>query len=194
MEKALNNTYFLLRHGKNIHQADKKDTIYGYPDDDPPCELLPEGIEEARRAGEYLIDKEVTLIISSDTLRTRQTAGIVADIIGYEKDIVLDEGLRDNDWGIFNGKKKSELWNHYGNDRMKAFDHAPPEGESWSDCKRRVFARFEEFESHYSGETILIVSHSNPLWLLDGALNGLKDEELLAGYDKIIKTGEVRKI
>lgn len=194
MEKALNNTYFLLRHGKNIHQAEKKDTIYGYPDDDPPCELLPEGMEEAREAGDYLSDKGVTLIISSDTLRTRQTGEIVAGIIGYDKEIILDEGLRDNDWGIFNGKKKAELWDYYSNDKMKAFDEAPPKGESWSDCRSRIFKRFEEFEKNYSGEVILIVSHSNPLWLLDGALNGLSDEELLAGYDKIIKTGEVRKI
>ena len=195
MKKTLNNNYYILRHGKNIHQTEKKDIVYGYPDDEPPCPLIEEGVEEAKKAGEYLKDKGIDLIISSDTLRTIQTARQVAEIIGYEDDlIILDSRLRDNDWGEFNNGEKKRVWDYYGNDKIRAFKEAPPKGESWNDCRRRVVDCLKDLERKYINKTILIVSHSNPLWLLDGEINTLSDQELLDNYENIIKTGEVRKL
>ncbi|MDD4409022.1 MAG: histidine phosphatase family protein [Candidatus Pacebacteria bacterium] len=195
MKKSLNNEYYLLRHGKNIHQTEKKDIVYGYPDDIPPCCLIEKGIEESKEAGQYLKDKGIDLIICSDTLRTRQTAAEVASVINHDKEkIIYDARLRDSNWGVFCQKDKKEVWNYYDNDKIRAFEIAPPEGESWNDCRNRVIECLDELEKKYDNKTILIVSHSNPLWLLEGTLNGLSDQELLDGYSKIIKTGEVRKI
>ncbi len=195
MNKVLNNEYYLLRHGKNIHQTEKKDIVYGYPDDNPPCALIEEGVLEARRAGEFLKDKSIDYIFSSDALRTRQTSEEVSRIIEYDPNkIIYDLRLRDNNWGIFNGRSKKEVWDYYENERIKAFSIPPPHGESWHDCQNRIIDFFEEIESGYSGRTILIVSHSNPLWLLEGALKGLSDQQMLDGYGDIIKTGEIRKI
>jgi len=189
------NKYFLLRHGQNIHQTEKRNIVYGYPDDNPPCVLIEEGIEEAKKAGELLLNKNIDLIICSDTLRTRQTAEIVAQIIGYEiKNIIFEERLRDKNWGIFGGKLKSSVWDYYGNDKSKAFDIAPEGGETWKDCQKRIVNVFGELEQKYLGKNILIVSHSNPLWLLEGHLNGLTNQEMLDGYKDIIKTGEVKEL
>lgn len=190
-----NNNYYLLRHGKNIHQGEKKDTIYGYPDDNPPCELNEEGTTEAKNAGNFLKDKNIDLIISSDILRTCHTAEIVAQIIEYDtNNIVLDKRLRDSNWGIFATRKKQELWDFYGGDKIKAFEIAPEGGESWTDCKNRMIDLFQELEKNYNEKTILIVSHSNPLWLLDGYLKNISNQELLDNYSNIIKTGEVRQL
>jgi phosphohistidine phosphatase SixA len=76
MKVNLKNRYFFLRHGKNIHQTELKDIIYCYPDDETPCSLIEEGIEQAKKAGEELKDKKIEYIYCSDILRTRQTAKI----------------------------------------------------------------------------------------------------------------------
>ncbi|MCK9393175.1 histidine phosphatase family protein [bacterium] len=195
MKKILRNKYFLLRHGKNVHQVEKKDIAYCYPDDSPPCELIEEGVKEATNAGNYLKGLGIDIIICSDTLRTKQTAEIVADMIDYEeKDIVFESRLCDKNWGTFGGKQKTEIWNYYNEDKIKAFDIAPPLGETWHECQQRIVDVFDELENQYKEKVILIVSHSNPLWLLEGYLNDNTEQEMLNAYDKIIKTGEVRKI
>lgn len=188
------NNYYLLRHGKNIHQCEKKDIIYGYPDDNPPCDINKEGINEAKNAGIGLKDSSIDLIICSDVLRTRHTAEIVAETIGYNKNIIYDERLRDNNWGIFAGKLKQELWDFYGGEKIRAFSLAPKNGETWKDCQNRMVAVVTELEKKYLGKNILIVSHSNPLWLLEGYYKKLDNQEMLDGYDSIIKTGEVRQL
>ncbi|MDD5639476.1 MAG: histidine phosphatase family protein [Candidatus Pacebacteria bacterium] len=193
--KNYKNKYFLLRHGKNIHQTEKNNIVYGYPDDNPPCELIPEGIEEVKNAGMLLKEEKIDIIVCSDTLRTRQTAEIIADIIGFKnEDIKLETRLRDKNWGIFGGRKKTEVWDYYNGEKIKAFDIAPEGGENWQECQQRIVDVFNELENRYNEKTILIISHSNPLWLLDGYLNNKTKQEMLDEYASIIKTGEVRKI
>jgi len=105
----LKNRYFLLRHGKTIHQAEKKDIIYDYPDDNPACVLLEEGVKQAQIAGEALKGKNINLIFSSDILRAKQTVKIVAGLINYNLEkIVYDKRLRDINWGIFGGQNKEK--------------------------------------------------------------------------------------
>lgn len=197
MRLVLKNKYFLLRHGETIHQAEKKDIIYCYPDDDPACALLDEGIKEAQIAGEALKRKNIDLIFSSDILRTRQTIEIVAKLINYglEK-IVYDTRLRDVNWGIFEGKDKEEAWAYYNNDMMKRFELGVPQGESWNQCKARMVEVLEEIENNFANKNILIVSHGDPLWLLEGYMKGKSNEELILekSRKKDIRTGEIREI
>ncbi|MFA5086946.1 MAG: histidine phosphatase family protein [Candidatus Paceibacterota bacterium] len=196
MNKDLKNKYFFLRHGQNIHQTEKKDILYNYPDDDPPCVLIEDGIAEAKAAGEILKPKDIDLIFCSDILRTKQTAGIVADIIGFDKDkIVYDQRLRDVNWGVFGGKTKPEAWAFYEGEAIRKFEQPVPGGESWNNCQARVVAVLAELEQKYENKTILIVSHGDALWLLEDYIKGLGKEETLEDRKSIyLKPGEVREI
>jgi len=196
MKKTLNNKYFLLRHGKNIHQTEKSDIFYCYPDDNPPCTLIEEGIEEIKKAGEFLKDKKIDFIICSDILRVRQTAEIVIGIIGYNQEIRFDQRLRDINWGIFGGKTMAEGWNYYNNDMSKRFDIAPEGGETWNDCRKRVIEVLDDLEAEFKGKNILIISHGDPLWLLEGYVLGTSDNDLVNDEkgNRTIKTGEIREI
>lgn len=196
MKVNLKNRYFFLRHGKNIHQTELKDIIYCYPDDETPCSLIEEGIDQAKKAGEELKDKKIEYIYCSDILRTRQTAKIVAGIIGFNEDeIIYDTRLRDINWGIFGGKHKDEAWAFYGGDKMKKFDVPTPQGETWNDCKKRMIDILQEIERNNENKNILIISHGDPLWLLEGYIKGISDEELVEKRAEImIQTGEVREI
>ncbi len=196
MNKDLKNRYFLLRHGKNIHQTEKKDILYNWPDDTPPCELIEEGIKEVQKAGENLKDKNIDIIFCSDIFRTRQTAGLVSEIIGLEKDkIIYDERLRDINWGIFAGKNEKQAWDFYNHELIKKINLAPPQGESWIECQQRMILVLKEIEAKYENKNILIVSHGDPLWLLEGYLRGLDSKELIINNTRqVLKTGEIRII
>jgi len=197
MKLILKNRYFLLRHGKTIHQAEKKDIIYNYPDDNPGCVLLEQGIKEVQLAGEILKGKDIDLIFSSDILRTRQTVKIVAELINYDiEKIVYDKRLRDINWGIFGGKSKEKAWAYYDNDMMKKFEQGVPQGESWNQCKERMIEVLKEIEDNFENKNVLIVSHGDPLWLLEGYMRGKSNEELILQENKkeSIKTGEIREI
>lgn len=196
MKMQLKNKYFLLRHGQNIHQTEKKDIIYCWPDDNPPCVLIEEGIKEAKEAGEILKDKEIDLIFCSDICRTKQTTEIVADIIGFDKNkIIYDERLRDVNWGILGGTNKKEAWGFHSHDPIRHFKTPAPQGESWNDCKARAVAILNEIENKFENKNILIVSHGDILWLLIDYVNGLNDEESLARRKEVYpKTGEVKEL
>jgi len=197
MKLILKNRYFLLRHGKTIHQAEKKDIIYNYPDDNPACVLLEQGIKEVQLAGEILKGKNIDLIFSSDILRTRQTVKIVAELINYDiEKIVYDKRLRDINWGIFGGESKEKAWAYYDNDMMEKFEQGVPQGESWNQCKERMVEVLEEIEDNFENKNVLIVSHGDPLWLLEGYMRGKNNEELILEENKkeSIKTGEIREI
>ncbi len=196
MNKDLKNKYFLLRHGKNIHQTEKKDIVYGYPDDTPPCVLIEDGIEEAQKAGEALKDKNIDVIFCSDVYRTKQTAGIVADVISFDKNkIIYDERLRDINWGIFSGKNKKEAWDFYGNDMLRKFEEPVPEGESWNHCQERMAAVLNDLEDKFENKNILIVSHGDPLWLLECTMRGIAPKDSIIDNEReILTTGEIREI
>lgn len=197
MRLVFKNKYFLLRHGKTVHQAGKKDIIYNYPDDNPVCALLEEGIKEAQLAGEALKGKNIDLIFSSDILRAKQTTEIVAELINYDpQKIVYDKRLRDINWGIFGGENKGKAWAYYDYDMMKKFELCVPQGESWNQCRERMVNVLNEIENNFEGKNVLIVSHGDPLWLLEGYMRSRSNEELILekSRKKDIKTGEIREI
>jgi broad specificity phosphatase PhoE len=197
MKLSLKNKYFLLRHGKTIHQTERKNITYGYPDDNPPCVLLEEGINEARLAGEKLKNKNIDLIFASDILRVKQTVEIVAKIINYDLDkVTYNQRLRDVNWGVLAGKSKEEAWAYYNNDMEQKFEKSVSQGESWNQCQERMVAVINDIENRFGDKNILIVSHGDPLWLLEGYLKDKSKEELLNELknNQDIKTGEIREI
>lgn len=192
----LRNKYFLLRHGKNIHQTEKKNVTYCYPDDNPPCALIEEGVEEAKKAGEILKEKNIDLIFASDILRVKQTVEIVAKIMGFDlSKVTYDTRLRDLNWGDFGGKNKSEALAFF-KDPLERFEKAPPNGENWNQCLERMVNVLNEIEDNFQGENVLIVSHGDPLWLLEGYVKDLSEEDLASQRERegTLRTGEIREL
>ena len=54
---------------------------------------------------------------------------------------------------------------------------------------------FNEIEEEFQDKNILIVSHGDPLWLLEGYIRGIDNQTLLNKRKEILLgTGEVREI
>ncbi|MHB1485780.1 MAG: histidine phosphatase family protein [Saccharofermentanales bacterium] len=125
------------------------------------------GIEQAKRIGELLsheIKNEQYVMYSSDLLRTKHTAKIIAKYLGIEP--ILTESLREFNFGEAVGKSKE--WAQK-NTKVKTFpdwntiDEKPFTG---SESKREVWNRLLGFYNQFMTNTeknLIIVSHSGTL-------------------------------
>jgi broad specificity phosphatase PhoE len=190
----LKNKYFILRHGETHHQIEKPDIVYFWPEDKPPASLTKNGQEQIKKVTHYLKNQKIDLIFSSDVLRTRQTAEIIAKELDLE--VKEDLRLRDVNWGIYQGKLMKEAWAFYNHKMEEKFRKAPPQGESWLDVQKRMVDFLKETEGKYNQKTILIVSHGDPLWLLDSWVQGLNKEEMLKERKSgcPIKIGDLKEL
>ncbi len=186
------NNYFLLRHGQTPYQLKKDKIIYPWPEPKPLL-LTKKGKEEIKSIAKKLKKEKIDLIFSSDLPRTRQTAEIIAEETGSK--IVYDQRLREINVGIFRGRKIKEYYDYFSSPE-EMFWKAPQKGENLREVQKRVFDFFKEIDKKYNRKNILIVSHGDPLWLLEGKIKKKSDAELIKEKleGKTIKIGELRKL
>ena len=193
-QKFSTNRYFILRHGETLYQSKLKEKIY------PRVKTTSVGLTEKGKATiEALVQKlrknKIDLIFSSDFLRTRETAEIIAKEIGIK--INFDKKLRDVDVGIYHGRSKEEFYKDFPAEKIKErFYKKPKKGENWLNCRKRMINFLKDIDRKYQNKNILVVSHGDPLWLLEGTMKGLSDDRLvkLKLQGELIKTGELRKL
>ena len=142
---------FLLRHAQS--EGNKRGIFQGTID----LPLSEEGIEQAKRAGEFLKRFEFDLVLSSPQRRALETAQIVAKTLNLP--LGVDPRLREISYGILEGKLHSEVesWEDYQRWLEDPLKH-PLEGV---DDLRELLKRLENFvEDRYGGErNILAVTH-----------------------------------
>ena len=168
--KKSGNTYLLMRHGEAENNV-LRVVSSALPNNH---HLTEKGKTQARDAAERLKGKKVDMIVSSPLARAKETAEIVADILGYDAEkIVYDLRLRETGFGSFEGRTAAEY--HENFPREKRFREAP--GETLADQKKRMTEFLYELEGTYKGKTILLVSHSDPLWMLCAGASGCAEKE-----------------
>lgn len=192
----LKNTYYLLRHGEtNCHV---KMPGFLYPKwlaIGLDIRLTDKGKDQIRKSAKELKNKKIDFIYSSDFFRTRQSSKIVSDSLNIK--INFNKKLRDVNLGIYYGGKKEEFYKDFPLNNIKErFAKKPPKGESWNELRKRVKSFLEEIEKKYQGKNILIVSHGDTLWMLEGIIKKNTDKEMIKEIlkKKYIGMGELRKI
>ena len=170
----MKNRYFLLRHGQTIYQTKKKKFLYPWPDFVTP--LTKKGGKQIKDVAKKLKSWRIDLIYSSDFLRTRQTAEIIAKILGLK--IIFDKRLRDINWGIFQNGPVRKYLKFFPSEKQRFFKR-PDKGENWRDVRKRMLDFVKDMEKRYKNKTILIISHADTIWLLAGIFERLSEGELL---------------
>lgn len=167
------NKYFFLRHGESI--SNQKDIVSSFPEkiENP---LTSKGKKQIKNLVPDLKSKDLDLIFSSDILRTKQTAKIISKELGIKAQ--YDERLREIDAGILNGEKISRYQSFWKED-LERFQKRVPQGENYTDVKKRVYQFIKEIDQKYEGKNILIISHECSLSMLQGALKGFFPKEIL---------------
>lgn len=179
------NNYLLLRHV----EADNVERIVSSWPEIEIARLTKEGKKDLKKLVQKIKKEKIDLIFSSDIYRTKVTAEAIAKEYGLK--VNYDSRLRETDYGIFNGKPVKEYQNFFENE-MQKFEKAPKDGETLKEVKERTFNFAKELEKKYKNKNILIVTHADPLWVLEGAMKGMDEVEILKiPYPQ---PGECRKI
>ena len=155
-------TFVLLRHGETPLTPQKR--FSGSGGTDPS--LSPVGQDQATRAATALAARgTIQHIIASPLTRTRETAAAVADRLGL--DVTIEEGLRETDFGAWEGLTFGEVRERYPEDLTTwlADPTAQPTGggESFADTATRIAATRDKLTATYAGRTVLLVTHVTPI-------------------------------
>ncbi|MEK7554740.1 MAG: class I tRNA ligase family protein, partial [Patescibacteria group bacterium] len=180
------NQFFLVRHGEGEHNV--KRTLSCMPEGQHPPRLTKRGKEQAEAVAERLKQEKVNLIVSSPNRRARETAQIIAK--ATKAKVIVDSRIQEIGFGTFNGGTEARYKSFFAT-FIERFSKRPPGGEHWGDVRQRMVQTMVDIDRKFSGKRIAIVSHGDPLWLLEGAAKGVSD----AGMAKVpyIEVGEWRE-
>ncbi|TSC75863.1 MAG: putative phosphoglycerate mutase [Parcubacteria group bacterium Gr01-1014_30] len=191
--RKLRNTYYVLRHGQTIYQTRK--LAWMYPKiDSKRVKLTKKGEKQIKLVTKKLKRLKIDLIFSSDFFRTRQTAKIVSRALAPKK-VVFDKRLRDINLGVYMGGKKGSFYEHFPKKSKVRFTKTPHRGESWLQCQRRIVGFLKKIDRKHKNKKVLIISHGDSLWLLEGRIKNWSQDKLLKEKKmSYINTGELRKL
>jgi probable phosphoglycerate mutase len=127
------------------------------------------GAQQAARLAQALRPAAPDAFVSSDLLRTRQTAAPMGD--AWRRAPALHPGLREQAFGLFEGldfttiqARHPDLWARYLEHRA---DFALPEGgESVRIFHARVLVAVGELAAEHPGRTVVVVTHGGVLDML----------------------------
>ncbi len=166
--KKSGNKYFAVRHGEGEHN------VLDIVSNDPnlPHHLTEKGKEQARKAGEKLKKEKIDVIYCSPFVRTRETAEMIAEEMGYPKDkIIYDDRIRELNFGDLHLKPFADFLK-YEEASMQDFGDKLPNGESYQDAKNRTGDFVYDIDAKYQGKNILIVTHGMFLEVFPAVIAG----------------------
>lgn len=168
------NKFLVVRHGE------AESNISGKLSSNPKSvnHLTDIGKEQAILSAKNLKEK-VDVIYCSPFMRTKETAEIIAEQIGYPKDkIIYDERLHEIYAGVMDEKPDSEYQAMF-KEKIEKFWKAPEGAETYMDVKKRMTNFLYDIDKKEDEKTILIVSHNTPIFLMFAGAQGLKPEEAM---------------
>lgn len=187
--KNSGNTYMLMRHGFSKHN--KLGIANSLPEEDV-YNLTTRGKEEVKKTVQSLKKLKIDLIISSDLLRAKETAGIVAKALDVP--VLYDHDLREIRFGEYEGKGVEELRAFESGWRDSDYlVKGYPGGESLNDVKVRMARFFARTEQLHRDKKILVIGHESPLWVLAAILSGNLDVDAFPRGNRLA-TAQVQKI
>lgn len=158
---------YLVRHGED--QDNAKHILNGHRD----TELTSIGEKQAEKTGEELKKANIKVIYSSPLKRAYNTAKIIAEKIGI-KDIVIDDRLKERDFGILTGKSIKEI-PKYTKDilRARGLDYfLDGEGiETYKDLYKKVQGFLNDVFRLNNKENVLVVTHGDTGGMIRTAYN-----------------------
>ena len=146
----------VVRHGQSTWNADGR--WQGHAD--PPLTEL--GLAQAGAAGAALAADalELAAVVSSDLVRARQTAEVVASVLGVAS-VDLEPRLRETVTGEWTGLTRAEIeaaWPGW-----LAEGRRPPSFEGWDEVADRVCAALGAIHAAHPGQAVLAVSHAGAI-------------------------------
>ena len=148
-------TIYLTRHG--LTAANKGDIFAGRTEEP----LHPEGVDQLVVVGKMLAGCEINRVFCGPLRRTRQSAGIVADMLGSP--VEATEALTEISIPHWDGLTKKAIRESFGSEYPTWHDDpvgfSLPGCETIAEVQARATAFLETLFAEYSGRNLLVVSH-----------------------------------
>jgi broad specificity phosphatase PhoE len=146
---TIKSNWFLVRHGET--DWNKEDRIQGQTD----THLNETGTTQAEATANFLKDKRIDLIISSDLSRAKETAEIIARATGAE--VIFDKALREINCGSLEGMFISEANEKYGGFLDRPYKELG--GEALEEVEERAMKALRNHRKDHEHKNVVIVSH-----------------------------------
>ena len=189
---------WLVRHGQSqgnvardqAHEAGHLVIDLDWRDVDVPLSDL--GQRQAEATGRWFAalpeDQRPEVLLSSPYVRARQTAEAISKgggLAGGAKSTVLDERLREREFGVFDGLTTIGIREKYPDEaahraKMGKFYHRPPGGESWADVILRLRSAMNSIALQHENRRVMIVCHQVVVLCLRYILEELTEAQILA--------------
>ncbi|MBV1706832.1 MAG: 2,3-bisphosphoglycerate-dependent phosphoglycerate mutase [Hyphomicrobiales bacterium] len=166
----------LVRHGQSDWNLKNLFTGWRNPD------LTPQGIEEARAAGQRLarLGLRFDQAFTSDLVRAQNTLQLALAELGQTGlATIANQALNERDYGDLAGLNKDDARKKWGEDQVhlwrRSYDIAPPGGESLRDTVARVLPYYCQhiLPAVLQGKRVLVAAHGNSLRALVMVLDRL---------------------
>ncbi len=153
--------------------------------------LSPLGERQARALGTWFgqqpAEQRPTVILTSPYIRARSTAHLVLDSAGLtnpEVPIIVDERLREREFGVLDGLTKSGIMMNYPEQdalrkNLGKFYHRPPGGENWCDVILRLRNVIDTVTRDYRRERVMVVCHQVVVFCFRYLLEQMTEDEIL---------------
>ena len=170
----------IVRHGET--EENNKKILQGIL----PGRLTKLGEEQAKELGKKLKKYKIDKIYCSPIDRCRQTLELALKEMDYKGGLEYTPLIQERDFGKYSGKPRSEV-------NFDELDKDTPENQAMGvEAQKQIDQRIKEFldkVSKESNETVLIVSHSNPIRWMWVNLTGMSFRQVLETVK--IENGEV---
>jgi broad specificity phosphatase PhoE len=178
---AIPTTIILCRHGESEGNREARFGGHG------PTPLTALGRSQAAATAARLALAGVDAVYSSDLVRARETADVIAAAIGCEAEAT--PALRERSVGIFTGLTFDEARERFPKDFEALLrrdpDSSPPEGETYSQCRARASRFLDDLLVARAGQRILLVSHHLTLYQLVLHILGVESQANPRFYARI---------
>lgn len=146
------------------------------------------GHRQAEALGRSLRDRprqeQPTVVLSSTYRRAADTAAVALRAAGLELPVLLDERLRDRDFGVLDRLTWLGISRQHPEEAERRrwlgkFAHRPAGGESWQDVAQRLRAVLGDLRSDLAGERVLMVTHDVVVLLVRYVVEGMTEQQVL---------------
>ena len=174
-----------LRHGQAKNNVER--ILAGRTKGFPLTDL---GVKQAEQIGTFLKSFNISKIYCSPIERAEHTARIVAEKVGLG--CTVDERLTEIEMGSFSGMHYDTMFEKHGNVFLKFYQGHPiveENGiETFASVKNRVLDMVSHCSKKHDNETILLVTHMDPIKSMISTILQPKPELL---YEMIIRNASL---
>lgn len=183
-----------IRHGESVGNVaataaeERGSDLIDVAEREADIPLSDRGEQQAEAVAAWLAglpdDERPQVAIVSTYVRARQTAEIA--LKGLDIPTLRDERLRDRELGVLELHTLHGIRSRFPDEserqqRVGTFYYRPPGGESWADVLLRLRSLVRDIAEDHPGQRALFVTHDAVVSLFRYVLEGLDEEELLAG-------------